>query len=346
MKRDHTLKVLVAALIVLLVAGPFLPRWAMFLITVALCYGTVVLGMMLLMRTGVVSFGHGLYYCLGAYSAAAHDKLANLIADIGESSSSLVLRNVLQLPKMLVDTVSGIFGPNDLAIMLAFSVVFTGVTAAILGFLLRKYRDIFFAMLSLAFSMILYGLLVKTSALGSSDGFNVSAKTLFGFTLAGTEYERYVIFVITVLIAFLCALGMRKYLASHMGRLAEAIRDNELRVEYMGASVRNTIHVNYIISAVLAGLGGALAAVSIGHIDPEMSYWTTSGEFVFIGILAGTGSVLAPFLGALIFETIRSFAYEYSPNTWQMALGITMLLVIMFLPGGLWSLFGKLRKAA
>lgn len=313
MKRDHTLKILVAIVAILLVAGPFLPRWAMFLITVALCYGTVVLGMMLLMRTGVVSFGHGLYYCLGAYAAGTLDVL---------------------------------FDISDIALMLLAAVAVTGVVSALLGLLLRKYRDIFFAMLSLAFSMILYGLLVKTSALGSSDGFNVSANTLFGVTIADTEYERYIIFAITVLIAFFCAVGMRKYLASHMGRLAEAIRDNELRVEYMGTSVRNTIHINYIMSAVLAGLGGALAAVTVGHIDPEMSYWTTSGEFVFIGILAGTGNVLAPFLGAILFETIRSFAYEYSPNTWQMALGITMLVVIMFLPGGLWSLFTKIRKAA
>jgi len=119
-----------------------------------------------------------------------------------------------------------------------------------------------------------------------------------------------------------------------------------LRVEYMGASVRNVIHVNYVISAVMAGIGGALAAIAVGHIDPEMAYWTTSGEFVFVGILSGTGNILAPFLGAFIFETIRSFAYEYSPNTWQMALGITMLVVIMFLPGGLWSLFTRGRKAA
>ena len=56
--------------------------------------------------------------------------------------------------------------------------------------------------------------------------------------------------------------------------------------------------------------------------------------------------MLAPFLGATIFETVRSFAYEYSPNTWQMVLGITMLLVIMFLPGGLWSVFARRRKAA
>jgi branched-chain amino acid transport system permease protein len=269
--------------------------------------------MMLLMRTGVVSFGHGLYYCLGAYAAGTLDVL---------------------------------FGISDIAVMLLSAVVVTGVVSALLGLLLRKYRDIFFAMLSLAFSMILYGLLVKTSALGSSDGFNVAAKTLLGIRIAGTEFERYVIFAVTVMVAFAAAVCMHKYLASHMGRLAGAIRDNELRVEYMGASVRNTIHVNYVMSAVLAGLGGALAAVSVGHIDPEMSYWTTSGEFVFVAILAGTGNVLAPFLGAFIFETIRSFAYEYSPNTWQMALGTTMLLVIMFLPGGLWSLFTRMRKAA
>jgi branched-chain amino acid transport system permease protein len=77
-----------------------------------------------------------------------------------------------------------------------------------------------------------------------------------------------------------------------------------------------------------------------------MTFWTQSGEFVFIAILSGTGSVLAPFLGSIIFETVRSFAYEHSPNTWQMVLGITMLLVIMFLPGGLWSVFSRARGRA
>ena len=313
MKRDPTLPILIAGSIILLAVGPFLPRWAMFLINVSLCYGIVVLGMLLLMRTGVVSFGHGLYYCLGAYAAGTLDQ---------------------------------VFKISDMAVMLVAAVIVTALVSAALGLLLRKYRDIFFAMLSLAFSMILYGLLVKTSALGSSDGFNVAASKIAGITVAGTSVDRYVRYALTVVFAFIAGVFMHKYLNSHMGRLAEAIRDNELRVEYMGASVRNVIHVNYVISAVLAGVGGALAAIAVGHVDPEMAYWTTSGEFVFVGILAGTGSVLAPLLGAFIFETIRSFAYEYSPNTWQMALGITMLVVIMFLPGGLWSLFTRKRKAA
>jgi len=313
MRRDPTLPILITVSVVLLAVGPFLPRWGMFLINVSLCYGIVVLGMLLLMRTGVVSFGHGLYYCLGAYAAGTLDQ---------------------------------VFKVSDMAVMMFAAIIVTALASAAIGLLLRKYRDIFFAMLSLALSMILYGLLVKTSSLGSSDGFNITASKIAGITVAGTQVDRYVRYALTVVFAFLAGVFMHKYLNSHMGRLAGAIRDNELRVEYMGASVRNVIHVNYVISAVLAGIGGALAAIAVGHIDPEMAYWTTSGEFVFVGILSGTGNVLAPFLGAFIFETIRSFAYEYSPNTWQMALGITMLVVIMFLPGGLWSLFTRMRKAA
>jgi branched-chain amino acid transport system permease protein len=65
--------------------------------------------------------------------------------------------------------------------------------------------------------------------------------------------------------------------------------------------------------------------------------------FVFVAILSGGASVAAPFAGAIAFEVLRSFAYEYSPNTWQLVLGLAMLLVILFLPAGLWSLFVRRR---
>ena len=96
-----------------------------------------------------------------------------------------------------------------------------------------------------------------------------------------------------------------------------------------------------MIAAALAGVGGALAATAVGHIDPEMAYWTTSGEFIFITILAGTGSVVAPFVGALIYGAIHTTAYDLSPNTWQMSLGAALLALMVFLPEGLWSLFTR-----
>src|SRR5690349_24975417 len=124
---DRTMQGLIAALVVLLLGGLLLPQWALSFATVALYLGVVVLGMLLLMRTGLVSFGQGLYYCLGAYAAGA-------------------LHQFYQV--------------TDVAVMLLASLFVAAAVAAVLGLLLAKYRDIFFAMLSLAFSMILFGLLV------------------------------------------------------------------------------------------------------------------------------------------------------------------------------------------
>ena len=88
----------------------------------------------------------------------------------------------------------------------------------------------------------------------------------------------------------------------------------------------------------LAGFGGGLSSFSIGHIDPDMAFWTTSGEFVFIAVLGGTRNAYAPLLGAIVLELIRSLAYQYAPNTWQVVMGTSMLVLIVFLPGGLISL--------
>ena len=82
------------------------------------------------------------------------------------------------------------------------------------------------------------------------------------------------------------------------------------------------------------------------HIDPEMAYWTTAGEFVFVAILSGAASVAAPFVGSILFELTRSYAMQYVPNSWHMVLGAALLLVIMFLPNGLWSLFRRSARAS
>jgi branched-chain amino acid transport system permease protein len=192
--------------------------------------------------------------------------------------------------------------------------------------------------------MIVYGLIVKSETLGSTDGFNLAKATLFGIR-PHDAWVRYTVLVAAACVTLAAALLTHRYLKTPLGSLGPAIKDNEIRVEYMGASVRYAIHVDYVIAAALAGAGGALAAITVGHIDPEMSYWTTSGEFVFIAILAGSGSVVAPFLGALIFGAIHSVAYGLSPNTWQMSMGLALLAAIVFLPDGLWSLFRR-RKGA
>ncbi len=75
-----------------------------------------------------------------------------------------------------------------------------------------------------------------------------------------------------------------------------------------------------------------------------MSYWTTSGGFVFVTILAGAGSVAAAFVGSFVFELLKSIAYDLLPGTWQMFLGAALLVTILFLPEGIGSLFVRLRR--
>ncbi len=90
--------------------------------------------------------------------------------------------------------------------------------------------------------------------------------------------------------------------------------------------------------------GGALALMAQRHIDPQFAYWTTSGEFVFIAVLAGYQSVAAVFLASVALELVRSFSNLYLPNTWQLVLGVFLLAVILFLPRGIGSLWLRERR--
>ncbi|MEZ5664439.1 MAG: branched-chain amino acid ABC transporter permease [Burkholderiaceae bacterium] len=294
-----------AIVVALLLAGLVMPKWLLFLATMALSHGVVSMGIVLLMRSGVVSFGQGFVFALGGYATAL------MASHLGVTDALLL-------------------------------VLGGGVVAALLALpfapLLARYRGIFFAMLTLAISMVLYGILVKTEALGGSDGFNVSRPTLFGQEV-DSERANLVLYSLATVIVGLLATLARIYADSVRGMVLLAIRENELRVEYLGASVSRAIAVNFVIAAFVGGVGGALTVLALGHIEPNFSYWTTSGEFVFVAILGGHHSVLAVFLSSFVVEMVRSFSSLYFPNTWQMAMGIFLLLVIRFLPRGLGSLW-------
>ena len=301
---DKTPRNLVIALIALLAVGTVMPNWFAFLATVSMAKGMVVVGLIVLMRTGLVSFGQGLYYCLGGYTVGIAGKY---------------------------------LGITDAVAILFVSVFVAGCVGALLGILLCRYREIFFAMLTMALSMILFGVLVKSDFLGSTDGFNVAHPTLFGWD-PGPGGLGIMIYSLACLIAFLITFFVHRYFQSGMGFAGESIRENEIRVEYLGISPRRVIFYKYVLAAILAAIGGSLTALVAGHVDPEMAYWTTSGEFVFVALLGGTGHVAAAFIGAFLYELIRTFAFDLTPYTWQMILGITLLMVILFLPKGLWSL--------
>jgi branched-chain amino acid transport system permease protein len=290
--------------------APLIPSWLVSLATIAFANALVVLGLQILWRAGLVPFGQALYYAIGAYTVALLGRYA---------------------------------GFKDVFVVTALGALAAGLTAYLVGFLLARYREIFFAMLALAMSMILYGILVKTETLGSTDGFHVEAGTFLGVRPQGPLLPLAMYWLVLGLSA-IAALLIALYSRSVAGALAVPIRDNEIRLEFLGTSVTHLIHLKLVIASVLAGTGGALAALTIAHVDPNMAYWTTSGGFVFVTILAGTTSIAAAFAGSFIFELVRSIAVDLLPGTWQMILGSVLLLTILFLPEGLGSLYLRLRQ--
>ncbi len=309
-RLDTTERYLLLSLPFLIFVGLIVPDWIQFFMQVSMASGLVALGVMIQMRAGLVSFGQGLYFCLGGYAAgmAGH-----------------------------------FWGISDAFLLLALGLATSVFFAFILGFLMSRYREIFFAMLSLALSMILFGVLVKAESLGSTDGFNLPKTTFLGWMPEG-NFGSHVIYIFACIPTIILACLTHRYLRSPMGITGEAIRENELRLEYLGISARRAVHIKYVFAAAVSGIGGVIAAISMGHVNPEMTYWTTSGQFVFIVLLSGTGNVAAPLIGTFLLEIIRIYAVEFSPNTWQMILGSIMLLIILFLPQGLWSLLQKRKE--
>ena len=307
---DRTVIGLTIAVCVLLVADFLLADWVRFIGLQSLSRGIVALGLLVLWRTGLISFGHALYFGIGAYAAALLNRV----------------------------------GITDAFVLVTAGTAAAGLLAYGLGFLLRRYRAIYFALLNLAFSMVLWGGLARNEEIGSTDGLGVSPPTFFGFAPEGEE-RQIVLFACTVILTYLFALATHLYLRSTLGQMTTAVRENEIRLEYLGYSVERVIHMKYVISGLAAGFGGVVMALAIGQVDPDsMAYWTVSGDFVFIAILSGTGNVAAPFIGALVFELIRTYAFEYAPQIWQLIVGGTLLIIIMFLPDGLWSILARLRR--
>ncbi len=295
---------------ILFAIGFLLPNWMLFTATKAAGYGLVALGIVVLMRSGLVSFGQGLVYCIGAYTSG------------------------------LIASRAGI---TDVFALLLIGGAASTLVGLIVAPLLARYRSIFFAMLTLALSMVLYGILVKQNWIGGSDGFNVPQPTFLGWAPELWTADM-ALYGVAVAICAVAATLCRFYFDSMPGLVAQAVRENELRVEYLGTSVFNITVRNFVIAAGLGGLGGTLNGLTLGHVDPLFSFWTTSGEFVFVAILAGHASVAAVFVASFLLELVRSFSNRYFPDTWQFMLGAFLLAVILFLPNGLGSIWEELRK--
>lgn len=309
--------VLLALLVIVLALVPFFTSSSQTFLAIVYAKSVAVLGLILLLQAGQVSFGHGMFFATGAYTAAFLGRWMG--------------------------------GGGDVAVLLVASVATSVILGLVVGVFVVRYRYIFFGMLNLAFSMVLYAILEKFFHLtGGSDGMRIRRPTAFGFSFSRSEFDTF-LYYLTLVLAFACALLIWRYLKSPLGQALKAIKSNETRLEYVGLSARFVMLTGYVISAALCGIGGAMLGIIQGIATPEYSYWTRSAEFVFIAILGGVGHVAGALTGTFVYEAVRTYAAAFVADSWQLILGAVLLAIILKAPEGIVGLvqdFVRRRQTA
>jgi len=309
-------RLLLTALLLLLIAVPFVvPAYYVTLVLPALAYGVILLGFNLLFGyTGLMSFGHALFVALGAYSVAY---------------------------------ATGRYGVRSMEGAIGLAVVASLVVGIPVGMLCVRYVRIFFGMLTLAFGMLFHSFLFKFYDLtGGDSGIPITRPFLLGMEFAELDKTAYLVgpfYFYSLGILLVLGFVMWRIVHSPFGLHLRAIRDNPRKAEYVGARVYLFRLTAYVISAVYGAVGGALLSIPVGLADPELAYWTHSGNLVFMTILGGFGNFFGPVLGAFVFVGLQSELQSLT-QYWRFALGIILILIVIFLPKGLMGLVFQRSK--
>jgi branched-chain amino acid transport system permease protein len=298
----------------------FFSIYHLMLFEYGLTFAIVALGFNLLLGyTGLLSFGHGAYFATGAYAVA----------------------------------MIGRYFPNAYAleILIPAALFFALLISIFFGFLCVRHTKIFFSILALALSMLLYALIFKLYNLtGGSDGIPVPIPSLFGISFAGVRRPAFLAgtyYYFLLLIFALSFLIMRGIVSSPFGKALQAIRDNEVRAELIGIRVRRYRLYAFCISGLYVGLGGALWSFVNGHVTADLSHWVFSGEIVYMTLLGGFGIFEGPVIGAILFNYLKLYAMGYT-QYWMFVIGATLIVLVLLLPhgvaGGAADLWTKIKK--
>ncbi|MDD3935312.1 branched-chain amino acid ABC transporter permease [Rhodoferax sp.] len=301
------LRLLVGVLALAVLALGLVFPWLKTPLLLALANGLAVAGVIVLIRAGQVSFGNAMFACLAGYGAA-------------------FMARAWQL---------------DALLLIGLSAVLAALAGAVIGLFIVRYRGIFFGMLNLALSMVLFSVLGKFGAVtGGTDGLRFDRPTL-GFVHLEREGFETALLVLALLMAIMAGWLVQRYFASVSGQALAAIKTNETRLEYLGISARRVFWGGYVLAATLCGLGGSLFALAQGLVTPEMGYWVRSGELVFIAILGGSGHALGAFIGAFVFEFMKLYAAALLTGAWQLVMGLVLLAMVFLAPHGV---FGMIER--
>lgn len=255
---------------------------------------------------GLLSFGHALFYASGAYSFA------------------IFTISIYRDP--LVGTL--------------VSVAVSLILALLVGVLTLRHGRIYFSMLTLAFGMLLYALLLKWRSLtGGSDG--ISGIPRSGFTI--DLYDPYARYYYIYVFFLLVVISLYIFHRSRYGLLIKSLGVNEDFVPYTGHSVFRLRILAFIISGSIAGIAGALYAILMGVVNPDLAYWTTSAEPLVATLIGGSKFFVGPIMGSLVFVVITTYASRIA-EIWQLVLGLILVALILGSRGGVLEVVDRIWR--
>lgn len=316
--RQLSLKQLLAIGIVIVAGLAAYPLFVGTYQTMLLAYGLIFaiagLGFNLLLGyTGLLSFGHSAFFGVGAYT------IAFVARDLGITSMEVLLA-------------AGIFT--------------TFVLSVVFGFVCVGLTRIFFAIMCLALSQVVWVLSNKLYwVTGGSDGIGVKWPSLLGLTdySGGGGFHRFVNDYYYYVLVIFCAVVVFMWLLCHspFGKALQAIRDNENRAQFVGINIRKCRIVAYVISGSLTGLAGTLWVPLTGHVTPETLHWPFSGEILFLTLLGGFRNFTGPIIGGIVYNYLKVYAVA-STDYWQFVLGTALVIIVLTMPGGIVGLMSRI----
>ncbi|MGB7257119.1 MAG: branched-chain amino acid ABC transporter permease [Pseudolabrys sp.] len=290
----------------LIVAPLVLPEfWRRFL-TEVLIWGLLAMSSDLLIGyTGMVSFGHSVFFGLGMYGAAA----------------ALLM-----------------FSPPNLWLAIGFGLVGAAGAALFVAYFSTRLRDIYFAITTLIFSQIFYVIIFTwTSVTGGENGLlfsrpHFSVPLIYDVRFNSSTMHWFVLAVVTASYLFL-----RRVTQSPFGMVLQSIRENEGRTRAIGYPVERYKIVSVMLSGIFAGLAGVLYAIQNEFAAPDFVYFVTSGDTVIFNVLGGIGTLVGPIVGAGFFQLLRELMSRIFGDQFPylIPLGVIFITMIIVLPQGL-----------
>jgi branched-chain amino acid transport system permease protein len=303
--RINGLSVLLGLIAIMALLPMVASSYALMLMLPFIGYSIALLGFNLLFgTTGLLSFGHALFLGVGAYTAAA---------------------------------LTSKFGILSFELLLLTAALVSALVSLVIGMLCVRYTRIFFGMLTLAFGMLFHSFLFKFySITGGDQGMRVLRPLLLGMEWRGgkTAFLTGPFYYYALILFALLSQAMWRITQSPFGLHLRAIRENAGKAAYVGVQIFRMRLAAFVISAVYGGIGGTILAVTTGLADPELAYWTHSGNLVFMAVLGGSGTFVGPAVGALVFVLLQDFVMSVT-QYWRFVMGAVLVLLVIFMPQGL-----------